>query len=121
MDIANLNTKQASNKGAALTLKHPVTGENLDTIILAGMESDAFRKAKHEMAQRRIDAQGKVSVAEVEADAVKLLASCVISWGDLTINGVTPTDSAAVLTEYSWIREQVDAFVSNRANFLQSA
>ena len=121
MDISSLNTKQACNKGAKLTLKHPVTGDDLDSIVVAGMESDAFRKAKHEMAQRRIDNQGKISIQQVEEDAIKLLASCVISWGDLTISGMTPTDSFAVLSEYSWIREQVDAFVSNRANFLTGA
>jgi hypothetical protein len=121
MEVSNLNTKQAANRGAKLTLRHPVTNEAIDTIVVAGMESDAFRKAKHEMAQRRMDAGGKVSVEQVEADSIKLLAACVISWGDLTINGVTPTDSAAVLTEYSWIREQVDAFVANRANFFLRA
>ena len=120
MEISKYNTKQAANRGGLLKLVNPETNETCD-IKLAGMESDAFRKAKHEMAQRRMDAGGKVSVEQVEADSIKLLAACVISWGDLTINGVTPTDSAAVLTEYSWIREQVDAFVANRANFFPRA
>ena len=121
MDIANLNTMKAADEGAWLELKHPATGEKLGASIkLAGADSAIFRNKKREISNRRINAKSPATIEQIESEGLELLASCVIDWGKLQINGATPTDAKAVFSEYAWIKEQADEFIGERANFLAS-
>ena len=124
MDLNQLPSKSSATKGAKLQLKHPVTGDDLPgyVVIVAGMDSQQFAAAKHEEAKVRMDkASEKPTIEEIEQSAKRVLAACIIDWGSVTLNGKAPTDNLAVLIEYPWIAEQIDAFVGRRANFTPSA
>ena len=123
MDLNQLPSKSSATKGAKLQLRNPVTGEELPgfVITVAGMDSQQFASAKHEEAKTRMDkASEKPTIDEIELSAKRVLAACVIDWGNVTLNGKAPTDNLAVLIEYPWIAEQIDAFIGRRANFTPS-
>lgn len=136
MDLGKLNTRRGAEEGAELELVHFETREPLGIFIrLRGLDSTVFRDqmiANQRRMRSRLVAEkrAEASGAEIEADAVSLLAACTQSWRDaelgkpvLEIDGAelecTPDNARRVYTEFTWIREQVDAFVGDRANFLQ--
>jgi hypothetical protein len=124
MDLSQFPSKSSATKGAKMQLRHPVTGDELPGFVLtvAGADSHQFVAAKHEEAKKRMEAAGeKPSMDDIELGAKRVLAACVIDWGSVTLNGKAPTDNLAVLIEYPWIAEQIDAFVGRRANFIPTA
>ena len=132
MDLDKFNFKESPAQKMDLT--NPVTEEILidDSgqpiwIALYGADSDVFRKAMRAYGNKKL-AKGskKQTMEELEQISSKLLSKVTAGWSDqLIVNGEHPDcneQSAAWLyAEYPWIREQVDAFVNERSNFLKSA
>lgn len=125
MDLTQINLTEAAEIGAYLELEHPVTGEKLDAIIhLAGTDSAEYRKKQKEIQSKRIAkmARGKKSdLTTSDDEECDLLASCTLGWRGI-FNGkeeVKFSQAAAkkLYLETYWIREQVDAFIGDRANF----
>ena len=145
MDLRSLYTGGA--EGAALQLKHPVTGEPLALppiepagksrpIILQVVckDSDRFRHFAHAQADKRlaeVDATeaGKpvkrLPSSEIEANNIKLVAHCVIGWDNVILDGVelpySPENARKLLTEFPAFYEQVDAFAAIRGNFVKAS
>ncbi|SHG79933.1 hypothetical protein SAMN02745157_4863 [Kaistia soli DSM 19436] len=132
-DLSRLDTSPASNAGVDMPVKHPATGkpvvdENTGapvTIRLIGRDSERFVAAQREVLSRRIrDAQAgdDTDFEASERDTLDLLASCTVQWSGIGLDGEDLEFSHdAALTLYGrlrWLREQVDAFVSARENFL---
>lgn len=132
MDLNQLDTVAVGEAGVAMQLKHPTTGEPLAqengepiTITLAGADSDRFRSAQRANADRRIkNARRNSSSADIEADGLELLASATLGWSGIKVDGEALDANKAnvkkVYTRFPWIREQVDVFIGDRANFLPS-
>lgn len=130
MDITKLDTVKASNAGADLELLHPATGEKTGvTITLAGPDSDVYRKALRRQADRQFKTSQKRSqqhqtAAELEEEAVKVLAACTLDWQGMEEGkdalGCTPENVEHVYRKYLWIREQVDEFVGDRQAFIKA-
>lgn len=137
MDLSTLDTRAASDAGAALHLRHPVTDLPLYdeetkepvTITLLGRDSAEWRQAEKAQAARRIERLQRtgrsVSTAEEqEAEAVEMYALATKTWQHIVVRGEKWEPSrAAARRLYSepglrWIREQVDAFIYARAHFL---
>lgn len=135
MDLSHLNTKQASNQGAWLQLRNPVDNSPLflDSenqkpmrIQLLGTDSDVYRKHSRANTDKRlanavgIGSKLKITTALLEAEALELLAAITVQVENLTDEGATVTvDSVKQLYQkYPWIREQAEAFIEDRANFL---
>jgi hypothetical protein len=140
IDLSSLDTKESSERGAVLELRHPETGKELGIkITLAGADSTLFVKASNKIAAARANAnmtparmkrmrQGRpmeVSEEDMEdqrQDAIKLLASVTLAWEGVVIGGseVECSHEAAIslYARFPWIREQVDTFVNERSNFL---
>ena len=114
-----LPSRTTANRGAPLNLVNPVTGQPIPDgeILVAGFDSDAFREAKNAEAQRRVDAGEKPALADIEEGALRISAALILDWRKVKINGKTPTDNVAALREFPTIKEQVEAFAANRANF----
>lgn len=136
-----------SNKFAGMTLPvdvpeqmkivHPVTRQILRDskgkeafIELYSADSDVARKHQREVMQRRIAMRrAKVSAEEVEASGTEVLVTLTKSWHLVGLDGApleVPCDPDNARELYSasgmaWLREQVDEFVFDRANFTKAS
>lgn len=131
MDLSTLNTVTAANAGAVLELAHPTTGTPLRneagealTITLLGVDSDAYRKAQRAAQNKRLAKRGgiKLTAEELEAESIETLAACTVAWANIEFEGraleCNRANAVKLYTALPWVREQVDAFMGDRANFL---
>jgi predicted glycosyl hydrolase (DUF1957 family) len=135
MDLGNLDFSKQAEEGAWLHLEHPTTGDPLETegspvrVLLLGRDSAAYRKAAHKAQDARLKAAARGAAgargltAEVlERESIRVLAACVVDWEGIVVDGeaLEYSHAAAVelLERFDWIKQQVDAFVEDRANFL---
>lgn len=135
-----LNRYESLGKTARpLTLKDP-QGDELTfepepgtsrpvTITLYSCDSHEYLRISKEQVTamgERVRTRGRAVVTgdSAERDRVDLLVACTVSWEGLTKSGApfpcTPSNARELYTRYQFIREQVDAFVHDRGNFLTS-
>jgi len=125
IDISQLRTDKADD-GEWLELEHPKTGQPLGIRIkLLGVDSDVYQKQVRKNNDRRFKKRRfKLTADEVEAENVELLVAVTKEWENMIEHGQPVEFNAAnvrrIYTDkkYSWIREQVDEFAGDRANFL---
>ncbi len=129
MDLNTIDLTKSADAGADLELEHPITGDATDIIItLAGTDSSIHRKKSKEIQAKRIAkmAKGKKADFSVSDDeACDLLAACTLGWVGI-MEGSEEIDfskeaAKELYLKHVWIREQVDAFIGDRANFFTSA
>lgn len=135
LDIAAFDTVAASNKGAEIELKHPVTMEPLGAFVtVLGKDSDIFRQAfrrkvnaklaRDAMAKKRGKDVEPPTVEDSEADGLDLLVACTTGWRGLTDGGepleYSPEAARNLYTRAPWIRLQVDEAIGDLANFMKS-
>lgn len=131
MDLAKLDVTSAANAGATLTLRHPATGDDMETTItLAGRDSATWKEAERKYADRRLaqmqrnGKMGNITTAEVEERGLKLLAAVTLDWTGVELDGkpvaCTKENAEHIYARFAWIAEQVDGFVGDRSNFLPS-
>ena len=110
-----------------LTLKHPVTGDELDaTIKVYGKDSSVFQNAIKQRAKAQIARKSKdIDLDANDKDSIELLADCTQGWSGIAEGSkelVFSRDAAiALYTKYKWIREQIDIAIGDRANFFINA
>lgn len=132
LDLGSLDTRAASEEGAVMAVVHPVTGQPLTqedgaavTITLAGMDGDRFRKAQRAATDRRLKSprRANVTAEDIERDGIETLAACTLAWTGLVLDGetldCTVPNARKAYQRLPWLREQVDAFIGDRANFLK--
>lgn len=127
MDLKRLDTVSASNEGAELAIYAP-DGEKTDIVIrLAGVDSDVYRKASRKQRDKRLQnlqkrGKQKLTSAELDEEGIALLAACTLGWENLEENGqpleCTRENAERLYHDYPDVRQQVDAFIGDRANFL---
>lgn len=131
MDLKNLDMRAAAEAGATMTLRHPVTDEDLTdgkgkpvTITVLGSDSREFRRKVDEINRTRQRKRGNMSLAESERAASELLAAVTKSWTGIEWEGkvleCTPENAEMLYRERSWVRQQVDEFVADVGNFSQT-
>ncbi|MBP8062386.1 MAG: hypothetical protein KAY29_00810 [Brevundimonas sp.] len=113
----------AANAGAKMELRDASDAPVLKadgspmTITLLGKDSDAYIKQENAATNRRL-AQGtriKLTAESLKADSVALLARATTAW-DFE-EPCTYENAVALYTRFPAIKDQVEAFVSERANF----
>ena len=117
MDLKGLSPAQS----AKLELKHPVTFEVIPDayLMVFGSDSKQYRAVMTEAAREPAD---KTADAEtVYTKSTERLAKLVAEIHGLKEDGKDIADPVKLLTNYPWIRDQVDVFVMRRVNFLQKA
>lgn len=141
MDFANLDTVEGSNKGFELRLFNPTTLKDLDIwITVLGRDSDEYRNLSNAHQQKRISKMSRAGSVratfstpeEFDREAVELLAAVTKSWRQVEDGKERDTltvkkeelvcgkeNAARLYKEYPWVKEQVDAAVLDRANFLK--
>lgn len=130
MDLNKLKPALA-DEGAVLELLHPDTEEVIPgmTITLMGHDSATYRKItlkKQQAALSRLS-KGKKAIdykaEQIETDTVDELIALTVGWTGFELDGApleaTPDNCRTVYTEWKWIREQAQDFVSNRAHFFR--
>lgn len=137
-DFASIDTKKLSESGVPLLILKldgkPLADKdgNPVRITLLGPDSAKYRALTRENIRRRLEkralgaAATEFDVDEVERETMEILAVCTVAWeGVNTPQGEAipcSLENARKLYEaYPVIREQVDAFVGNRANFIPAS
>ena len=125
-DLASLDSAAKAEDGAELEVLHPISGEKLGIAIrLAGTDSAVHRKATTAIASRRTKGgvRRNINLDDLQAESIEILARCTLSWSGVVLDGkdVPPSKeaAAALYTRFPWLREQVETFISDRANYLQ--
>lgn len=119
-----LSTSQ--EEGLDVEIVHPKTGDPLGiTIRVAGPDSQRQKEA----VQRQVDARLRsrsnqpMTGEDIQANNLRLLASSVISWNSVMVDGeqmeCTAENAARLFQRFPFIREQVDAKAGDRAAFLK--
>lgn len=132
IDLADFTSDKAGT--AVLELRHPKTGDVIRhedgrpyTVTLLSNQSDEFLAVARQQEDRRRAAMLRtrqlVSTVATEKDAVELLVAVTKSWdikfGDDKSSAPKPENYRACYTKVGWLRQQVDEFVGNVANFFQ--
>lgn len=129
-DLSNFNTKTLSNDGAWMTAVSPADGLELDIRIkCAGLDSAYFQSAKEKFENKRRkkleNGAGLPSAQELDAARLQTLSECTLAWENVEVDGkpleCNRINAAYVYRNYPWLREQVDAFIGDRRNFLPSS
>jgi hypothetical protein len=134
-DLSALDTSATSDTGAKMVVLHPATGVALNAddgeevfIVLAGEDSERCKAARRAISNKRLKAQSsglrvQVTREEIEADDLDVLVSCTMGWGGLALDGkdleFSPANARVLYTKLPWLREQANAFITDRANFLK--
>lgn len=131
MDLSKLDTVAAADKGATMTVRHPVTGDDLTegdkpmTLTLIGADSGAFKRAVADSIKTAKPGK-QANLADVERNTIDILVRVTTGLSDNWKWDGKPFPFSAdnvrrLYTERPWIREQVDKFIADRSNFLDSS
>lgn len=134
MDLAKLNMTDHANQSANLEILHPITNEFLldkdnekVTISLLGADSTAMRNAMSARAKKQLNnkkPQQITTIDDAERMSAELLAEVIVGWNGIEENDqyieCNKENAIYILTKYSWLRLQVDQFVSDRSNFFKA-
>lgn len=131
MDLSQYDT--AKDEGAVMQLRHPGTdqplldGEAPITITLISRDSNQFQSLQRKVTNRRLQRAGKagklkVSIEEIEEDSIDLLVAATKGWQGIEFKGsvlpYSPENARVLYEALPWVKEQVDAFINDRSNFL---
>jgi len=129
LDLAALDTKKGAEEGFQLELRHPKSGDPIGIWIrVLGADSDTYQELLRELERRHAEIlkrnmRASLSAEERRAEALELLAAATRGWSDKMIVdgsmlGFSPDAARKLYARFPWIREQVDAGVHDRGNFL---
>lgn len=127
-DLDNFDSRKGAEEGFELQLSDPKTNAPVQEFItILGTDSDAYQEALRAQQRRHAERMQKArrvalpSPEEQEANVIALLVAATVSWrGDkLGKSAFSPEAAAELYKTYPPIREQVDAGISDRANFLR--
>jgi hypothetical protein len=127
-DLTSLDTSEAAETGAVLEVLHPTENTPLGIkITLAGADSDIYRKTVNKNVNKRVQRMKPgqslpFTAEEQEESGLNLLAVCTLAWEGIVVEGdalpCNKENAKMVYQRFPWIKEQVDQFIGDRANFL---
>ena len=138
MDLDQLSTASADT-GVKMSLRHPSTddallqddGKTPITITLLGSDSKVHKAATAEVINRRLARQasrgGRVPTTSegLDADGLTVIVACTVAWDGVRVAGqpqeCTPATVRELYGRFPWMREQAEAFIGDRRNFLPPA
>lgn len=132
LDLSELDTAKAANAGFDVDLYHPATNADLGIKIrVLGKDSDEFRRVSNSQNKRRMDRMQRggfrnptPSPEELEQNGIELLAACTLGWAGVVLDKkplpFTKDNAKMLYNRFPWIKEQVDAAIGDRANFIQA-
>jgi len=117
MDFTKL--KNVSDEGTWIDIETP-DGEKTDVrVYILGSDSDTYRKLSREQNNKRFK-KGKLDIdaSEIENDAFNLTIACVLDWEGVEGMEFTKANARQLFTEHRWLRDQVEAAIHDRSNFI---
>lgn len=132
-DLGQVDTKTRSEDGVDMPVKllsgAPLIAKNGQpvSIVLLGPDSKKYKAVMRRQVKKRLDRKESPSpdeqIEEAEQDGITMLVACTLGWKNvLDIEGkeiAFSAETARILYgNYPVIADQVDLFVTNRANFL---
>lgn len=131
IDLASLDT---ASDTAVLTLRHPAThavltdeGGKPIAMTVCGTDSETYLAAQRTVLNKRLSRRNRtpLTAEEIEDEAIDIIAKCVVSWNGIVLDGdllvCSPENVRKVLSRFRWIKEQVDEFINDRANFVKAS
>lgn len=128
-DFASRDVAAKAEEGAELEVLDPVTGEPVGVYItLAGADSAVHRKAATNVSKRRLNGQKGFrnrgwDPEKMQEESIEILATCTLSWKGVLVDGAplpcSRDNAIKMYTRFPWLREQVEAFISDRSEYLQ--
>jgi len=126
---------QSENAGKLVKLKDhakkPMTymrdGRKRDvTMLVAGTYSDVYKNAMDAQRERIIaERRTEIDPAESRRNQLEVIASCVLGWEGIMSRGVpiplSVENVITVLEAAPWIREQVEAAMTDHAGFFKAS
>lgn len=124
MDFSKVENK--SNEGVWINLDD-VNGVQIEgvRVKILGIDSDPYKKKQRQITDKRINNRKmKITSAELESEGLSLITSCVVGWeGVEDGNGAiecTEPNVRKFLSDNTYIKEQIDTAIADRANFIGS-
>jgi len=133
LDLSSLDTVAASDKGARIELRNPISNEPLGAFVhIYGKHSKAFQGRIRDLQNERIrqaSVAAKIgqtpkakTAEELEAEKLSLLVALTYKFENVTVDKKEleySEDNAAMLyTRFPWVREQIDVAADDLANFM---
>lgn len=120
----------SDNDGAVMELRDPrgepimkSDGKTPVTITVMSFDADPMIKARNAALNSASRRRGQATAESVQADTIRLYAKATKGWDGVGIGeDETPfsvENAIRLYTKFPFIREQVDAFISDRANFFK--
>jgi hypothetical protein len=137
VSLSAFDTVTGSDEGAALEVRHPVTGDVVRdsegkalTLGLAGPDSRLAKKAEQDRINRRLKGRHRrgddiLTAEEMDEDNLEILAACTLWWSGFVFPGqdqepeCTPENARLVYERYPEVRRQAEAFRAKAANFMR--
>ena len=132
LDLSKLDTVSAASQAVWMDLYHPITDEKMVDaggawrIQVLGGDSKEFKRAisfEHEKAAK--SRKKVMSLEKQDQGGINALAAITVGWENIRLGGkplpFSRDNAVELYSAYPWIKEQVDAFTAERANFLKSA
>jgi hypothetical protein len=137
-DLAQIDTKTLAESGAPMPVKSldgkPLIARNGDPVVIRvlGADSTKYRSLTRAQMRKRMEAAANnkqdavADVDETDREVIEILVACTVGWsGVLNTEGTpipfTEENVRKLYAAYPVIRDQVDVFISNRANFIQAS
>lgn len=135
MDLSTLDTAELANQGALLELRDPAGNPVLQedrspvTLTVLGEDSDIVTQVNNRNANqflRGTSAGGQAVTAEMSrTNEINKFATATVGWSGIVVDGeevaFSPDAAKALYRRFPWIRDQVRAFIGDRANFTKAS
>lgn len=126
-DFATRDSAARCEEGVEMEVLDPSTNESTGAFLtLAGVDSGTHRRTSALIAKRRIKSGFRNNGFDPDkflSENIELLAACTLSWRGVVLSGealpCTKSNAITLYTRFPWLREQAEAFISDRANYLQ--
>lgn len=126
MDLTPL---KVSDDAVEMEIFHPVTGEKMDiTILVIGDDNAEYKQNARMVYKAALKKAPKGNLEKLNSDldeefVFSLKAAHIKGWKNIQQNEkplkFSKENAVYLIQEYPWIRDQIDEFVSERANFIK--
>lgn len=109
-----------------LVVLHPSTGEKVAEIDLYSSDADRPLSVRRMQEKMRLKSRNpmKLDIDQIRSDALDVLAACTVAWRGVEWDGVemecTPANAKKLYEAIPWLRGEVDKFVDEVSNFLET-
>lgn len=134
MDLSELSV---SSEASDMPLVHPGTGEVLVdekgvpvTLKVISTDNEAYKKVERKIQNKRLKDRSlvrnnkiNITMDQIEEETTLRAVTCIVGWSsNLELGGkklvYSPASAERLIRELSWVREQVEEYATDRANFI---